>query len=140
MQADIRSVYKIQFGKPLGNKDKAVPLHATEGLGERRYISYSFTTSALDGGEWSPSLPGRVLDPGKGPPIPIVQEAGWAPEPVWTQRLDEKFFRLCRGSNLDHPVVQPVGDIQAETNDRIWNYSVEVCRKCTGCEDAERIL
>jgi hypothetical protein len=24
------------------------------------------------------------------PPVPIVQEAGWAPEPVWTQRLEEK--------------------------------------------------
>jgi hypothetical protein len=24
------------------------------------------------------------------PPIPIVQEAGWAPEPVWTQRLEAK--------------------------------------------------
>jgi hypothetical protein len=27
---------------------------------------------------------------GKGPPVPIVQEAGWAPETVWTQRLEEK--------------------------------------------------
>jgi hypothetical protein len=26
----------------------------------------------------------------------------------WTQRLEEKSFRLCRGSNLDRPVVQPV--------------------------------
>jgi hypothetical protein len=43
-----------------------------------------------DGGEWSALRPGRALDPGKGPPIPIVQEAGWAPEPAWTQRLDEK--------------------------------------------------
>jgi hypothetical protein len=39
------------------------------------------------GGEWSTSRPGRALHPGKGPPVPIVQEAGWAPEPVWTQRL-----------------------------------------------------
>jgi hypothetical protein len=31
-----------------------------------------------------------ALPPGKGPPVPIVQEAGWAPEPVWTQRLEEK--------------------------------------------------
>jgi hypothetical protein len=29
---------------------------------------------------------------GKGPPVPIVQEAGWAPEPVWTKRLEEKSF------------------------------------------------
>jgi hypothetical protein len=55
---------------------------------ERRYSSYSFTTSALDGGEWSASRPGRALPPEKGPPLPIVQEAGWAPEPVWTQRVE----------------------------------------------------
>jgi hypothetical protein len=33
--------------------------------------SYSFTTSALDGGEWSASLSGRALSPGTGPPVPI---------------------------------------------------------------------
>jgi hypothetical protein len=33
---------------------------------------------------------GRALPLGKRPPVPIVQEAGWAPEPVWTQRLKEK--------------------------------------------------
>jgi hypothetical protein len=33
---------------------------------------------------------GRALPPGKGPPVPIVQEAGWETEPVWTQRLEEK--------------------------------------------------
>jgi hypothetical protein len=63
-------------------------------MGERRYSSYSFTTSALDGGEWSASRLGRPL-----PPVPIGQEAGWAPEPVWTQRLEEKSSCLCRGSN-----------------------------------------
>jgi hypothetical protein len=54
--------------------------------------SYSFTTSAQDGGEWSASRPGRALPLGKGPPLPTEQEAGWAPEPVWTQRTDEKSF------------------------------------------------
>jgi hypothetical protein len=64
--------------------------HAAKALGrERRYSSYSFTTSALDGGELSVSHPGYALPQGKGPP---VQEAGWAPEPVWTQRLEEKSF------------------------------------------------
>jgi hypothetical protein len=53
-------------------------------------LSYSFTTSTLDWGEWSASRPGRALPPGKGPPVPIVHEAGWAPEPVWTQRIEEK--------------------------------------------------
>jgi hypothetical protein len=74
--------------------DKAVPLHAMEALGggERRYSSYSFSTSALDGGEWPALRPGRALPPGKGPPVPIGQGTGWAPEPVWTQRLQEKSF------------------------------------------------
>jgi hypothetical protein len=61
-------------------------------LGERVYRSYSFTTSALDGCEWSASRPGRALPSGKGPPVPIGQEAGWAPEPVWTQGIEEKSF------------------------------------------------
>jgi hypothetical protein len=51
------------------------------------------------------SRPGRALAPGKGPPVPIVQEAGWAPEPVWTQRIDEKSFAPARDRT---PVVQPV--------------------------------
>jgi hypothetical protein len=49
-------------------------------------------TSALDGGEWSAARPDRALAPGKGPPVPIGQEVGWAPEPVCTQRLEEKSF------------------------------------------------
>jgi hypothetical protein len=77
-------------------------------LGGEEYSCYSFTTSALDGGEWSASRPGRILALGKGPPVPIGQETGWAPMPAWTQRLEEKFFGFCLGSNLDRPVVQPV--------------------------------
>jgi hypothetical protein len=30
-------------------------------------------------GVWSASRSGRALAPGKGPPVSIVQEAGWAP-------------------------------------------------------------
>jgi hypothetical protein len=70
------------------NKAKSVPLHATEVLGGRGNRSYLFSNSALDGGEWSASRPGCVLAPGKGPPVPIVQEPGWA----WTQRLEENSF------------------------------------------------
>jgi hypothetical protein len=33
--------------------------------------------------------PAALLPPGKGPPVPVVQEAGWAPEPVWTQRIEK---------------------------------------------------
>jgi hypothetical protein len=45
----------------------------------------------VKGGELSASRPCRALPPGKEPPVPTVQEAGWAPEPVWTQRLEENF-------------------------------------------------
>ena len=40
------------------------------------------STSALDGGGWSTPRPGR-FNPGK-EPVPIVQQAGWVPGPVWT--------------------------------------------------------
>jgi hypothetical protein len=59
-------------------------------------------------GEWSASRPGRALTSGKGSPVPIVQEAGCASELVWTQRSEEKYFRLCWRPNLNRPVVQPV--------------------------------
>jgi hypothetical protein len=59
-------------------------------LGERRYSSYSFSTSAPDGVSGQRHAPAALLPPGKGPLVSIGQEAGWAPEPVWTQRLEEK--------------------------------------------------
>jgi hypothetical protein len=65
----------------VGRKSSPVTSHGGA-WGERGYSSYSFTTSALDGGEWSASRPGRDF----------VQEAGWTPEPVWTQRLEENSF------------------------------------------------
>jgi hypothetical protein len=34
--------------------------------------------------------PAALYPPGKEPPVPIVQEAGWAPEPFWKQGLEEK--------------------------------------------------
>jgi hypothetical protein len=40
-------------------------------------------TTSLEGGEGSASRLGPLFTPGKDP-VPIVQEAGWAPEPVWT--------------------------------------------------------
>jgi hypothetical protein len=42
----------------------------------------SFSTSALEGGEWSASRPGRTLPPGKESLVHIVQEAGLVPEPA----------------------------------------------------------
>jgi hypothetical protein len=62
---------------------------------ERRYMcrSYSLSTSALDGVSGQRHAPAALYPRGKNPPVPIVQEAGWAPEPVWTLKLEEKFFR-----------------------------------------------
>jgi hypothetical protein len=37
-------------------------------------------------------VPAALYPRRKDPPVTIVQEAGWAPEPVWTQRLEEKSF------------------------------------------------
>jgi hypothetical protein len=62
------------------HKSKVVPLRHADVTEARCNSRYTFLTSALD---WMS---------GKGPPVPIVQEAGWAPEPVWTQRLEEKSF------------------------------------------------
>jgi hypothetical protein len=41
--------------------------------------------------------------PWKGPPIPTVQEARWASELVWTQRLEAKSVAYAENRN---PVVQ----------------------------------
>jgi hypothetical protein len=45
-------------------------------LGERRYSSCSFLTSALDGHEWSASRPGRALPWGKDPRYPLDRRLG----------------------------------------------------------------
>jgi hypothetical protein len=39
------------------------------------------------------------------PPVPIGQEAGWAPELVWAQRLKEKSSAFVRDQT---PVVQSI--------------------------------
>jgi hypothetical protein len=64
-------------------KGKVLPRTGHEGPeGEYRYSSTLSLTSALDRGGWSTPRPGRFT-PGNDP-VPIVQEAGWAPGPVWT--------------------------------------------------------
>ena len=55
-------------------------------------------TAALDGGEWSAARPGRILPPGI-EPVPVVQEAGWDPGPVWKGRKS----RPHRDSIPDRP-------------------------------------
>jgi hypothetical protein len=41
--------------------------------------------------------PAALYPRGKGPPVPIGQEDELAPEPVWTQRIEEKSSRLRQG-------------------------------------------
>jgi len=72
----------INCGKGKG-KGEVHPKTGHEGPeGEQMYSSTLPSTSALGGGSWSTSRPGRFT-PGKDP-LPIVQEAGWAQGPVWT--------------------------------------------------------
>jgi hypothetical protein len=77
---------------------KAVPQHLLRC--RERYSSYSFMTSALAECEWSVSRPGCTLPPGKGPLVTTGQAARWAPEPAWTQRLEEKSFASARDQTL----------------------------------------
>jgi hypothetical protein len=88
-----RCKVKLSFYRRAGDK------------GERMYSTYSFLTSALDVGELSASCPGLALPPGKGPPIPIGCEAGWALARLDTEARGEI---LCsyRVSNSGRMVVQ----------------------------------
>jgi hypothetical protein len=58
-------------------KGQAVPQHAHGVVGGgRMYSSYSFMTSALDGGEWSASRPDRALPQGKVRRYPLYRRLG----------------------------------------------------------------
>jgi hypothetical protein len=70
---------------------KAVPQHSMMALGGEEVYLLLIIDLGTRLWEWSASRPGRAL-PRKGPPVPIVQEARWAPELVWTLRLEEKLF------------------------------------------------
>jgi hypothetical protein len=64
--------------------------------------------STLEGVRGQSHAPAELYPRGKDSTVPIGQEAGWSPDPVWTQRLEEKTLCLRRSSNLDRPVVQSV--------------------------------
>jgi hypothetical protein len=55
------------------------------------------------GGEWSASRIGRALPPGKGPPVPIRQEARWGPRAGLDTKDRGKILCPRRGSNPDRP-------------------------------------
>jgi hypothetical protein len=56
-------------------------LHAAKAFVGKGGIAPTLDLGARSG-EWSESRPGSALAPGKEAPVPIVQEAGWSPEPV----------------------------------------------------------
>jgi hypothetical protein len=58
-------------------------------------------TIVLEEGEESASRPGRSFPPGKDA-VPIVQEAGWAPGPVWTGAEN---LALTGIRSPDHPAL-----------------------------------
>ena len=69
--------------KRFRGKGKVHPRTGHEGPdGEKRYSSTLSLTSALDRGGWSTPRPGRSAP--RKDSVPIVWEAGWASEPVWT--------------------------------------------------------
>jgi hypothetical protein len=94
-------------------KDKRYPVtdsKAQRGGGGDAVNLNTFMTPALEGGGWSAPPPGRFT-PGKDS-VPIVQEAGWAPGPVWTcaknsMEVPIKYFFLSRETptyeNIDGP-------------------------------------
>jgi hypothetical protein len=88
-------------------KGKAVPLHATKALGERRYSSYSYSTSVLDGVNGQRHAPVAVYPRGKDPRYPLYR--GWVGSRAGLDKeAIGKILCPCRGSKPDRPVVQPV--------------------------------
>jgi hypothetical protein len=64
-------------------KGKGHPITGHEGPeGEHMYSSTLSLISAMSEGGWSAPRPGHFT-PMKDP-VPVVQEAGWAPVTVWT--------------------------------------------------------
>jgi len=77
------SLYQSQQPKYCNPCDfNSTPRH--EGVLGSGGTANAFLPSALDGGEWPDSFPGRFTA-GKRVPVPTGEEAGWIPEPVWTR-------------------------------------------------------
>jgi hypothetical protein len=83
------------------SKSKAVALPPCSAKRERKYSSYSFLTSALDGVRGQRHTPAAPYPQGKGTRYPLDRRL-CGPELVWTQRLEETSFTTAR----DHPASQ----------------------------------
>ena len=91
-------------------------------------------TTALEGGEVSASRPGRFT-PGKDP-VPIVQEAGWAPGSVWTGAENLASHRdSIPGPFSPYPVAIPtelpgrlIVCVLTHYSSCLWNLELPACR------------
>jgi hypothetical protein len=84
VRGKVRWEHTIIFIYKCTGKGKFDPRTGHEGSDEDyRYNSAVSLTLALDGDRCSTPRPGR-LTPRERDPVPIVQDAGWAPGPVWT--------------------------------------------------------
>jgi hypothetical protein len=79
-----------------------------EAQGERRYCSCSFTTVAVDGVSGQHHAPASLYPRGKDSRYPLDRRLDRPQSRYGLKRLDEKSSCLCRGSNLDRLVVNPV--------------------------------
>jgi hypothetical protein len=119
----IYSVYKAKNSSTRGNGGAWL---------ETRYSSYSFTTLALDGGEWSASRPGRALPPGERILGTHCTEGWVGPRAGLDTEVRGKINCLCRRSNVNRPVVQPVAKQCTDWATRLI-YSVYSLLKKTHC-------
>jgi hypothetical protein len=83
---------------------KSCPATRLWGAGKiMRYSSYSFFTSALEGGEWSASRPGRALSLGEKPRYPTDKRLGGSQVGLEAEDRGRNLCP-CRGSNPGLPV------------------------------------
>jgi hypothetical protein len=89
----------------IGKRDKAVPQHTYGGTGGRMYSSYSFTTSALDEVSGQRQTPAALCPAERTPGTHCT--GGWVgPRAGLDTEVRGKVPCICRGLNLDRPVVQ----------------------------------
>jgi hypothetical protein len=113
------TIFFLSPGKPpkshlnVGNRYSSQPSEITSHVfptikvKQSRYMpwrrSYSFSTSALDGGEWSASSPGRAFTPGERTPGTRCT-GGWVgPRGDLDTEARGKILCFCRGSNTRSP-------------------------------------
>jgi hypothetical protein len=86
-------------------------------LGEWRYSSMHSLTSALDGGEWSASRPGRFPPRDRAPGTHWI--GGWVGPRAGLDAVSKRNVpTLCRESNPDHPIVQSI--VSCYTDWAMW--------------------